>query len=175
MSNILLHEVLQALSVGIWHTTSPSGFQSIVADGSILVEPNIDDSKRWKTSGGPKYYPFVRTLGGVSLFDFQGFNIEEYDKACAMCSWREFVPFREAWGTSIWLKFELMSENEAYRTPSELQRLQDEKKAHRHTLMPRIEAAHIGDLPMKLCSRAMRISSEGIEHLDLRGNSVLDQ
>jgi len=174
MNNILLHEVLQTLSVDIWHTTSLDCFQSILADGAILVEPDIDDSKRWKTSGGPKYYPFVRTLGGISLFDFQGFDVDEYDKACPMSSWREFVPFREAWGTSIWLKFELMSENKAYIAPSELQRLLNEQKAHRHTLMPRIEAAHIGDLPMKLCSGALKISSEGIERLDLRRNRELD-
>jgi hypothetical protein len=58
--------VLARVINGVWHTTSTTRFQGILASGAILPEPPIKDKDRWSTSRGKDYYPYVRTLGGVS-------------------------------------------------------------------------------------------------------------
>ena len=58
----------------LWHTTSVVRFKGIVTSTAIVPEPNIPDSERWGTSKGIKYFPFVRVIGGVSLFDFTAFD-----------------------------------------------------------------------------------------------------
>ena len=64
---------------GIWHVTRPDRFISIMAGAGLVPEPDLPNVERWKTSGGPDYYPFVRKIGGVSLFDFQNFDADAYD------------------------------------------------------------------------------------------------
>jgi hypothetical protein len=86
----------------LWHTTTPDRYESILRSGSILPNPEIPESDRWKTSRGPHYYPFVRTLGGVSLFDFHGFDPEAYSAKYPFSSWREFVPCRPEFEAAIW-------------------------------------------------------------------------
>jgi hypothetical protein len=69
--------VLQKLRGGVWHTTNVSRFQGILRSAAILPDPEIPDSERWSTSLGSKWYPYVRTLGGISLFDFRRFNRQQ--------------------------------------------------------------------------------------------------
>ena len=59
---------------GVWHTTHPERFLSILNDGAILLEPPIPNDERWGVGLGPDHYPFVRSIGGVSLFDFRDFD-----------------------------------------------------------------------------------------------------
>ena len=40
--------------------------------------PDVPDGERWGTSHGPDYYPYVRTLVGISLFDFNEFDAVMY-------------------------------------------------------------------------------------------------
>ena len=94
-------EALELLKGGVWHTTSKKRFDGIIADGFIRVSPNIPNASRWKTSGGPDCYPFVRKLGGISLFDFRDFDEVEYSSRCPMSSWHEFVPVCSGWESSI--------------------------------------------------------------------------
>jgi len=94
------------LSDSIWHTTHPDRFDAIIRSGEIVANPNIPDADRWKTSRGPDYYPYVRHIEGVSLFDFHGFDPVKYSEACPMSSWRTFVPIHEGWPASVWLKID---------------------------------------------------------------------
>src|SRR5258708_20259302 len=93
--------VLRELSGRLWHTTHPNRFKSILNSGAILPEPDIPDSERWKASKGNQSFPFVRTLGGVSLFDFDQFDPDSYSERYPISSWYEFVTYREPWITSI--------------------------------------------------------------------------
>lgn len=92
-----LHDRLQG---GLWRTTHPRRFLSIIASGALRVEPDLPNSERWKAQR-PEYYPFVRLLGGVSLFDFANFNVERYSETHPMSSWHTFVPHRQDWGVAI--------------------------------------------------------------------------
>jgi hypothetical protein len=58
-------------------STNVSRFQGILRSAAILPDPEIPDSERWSTSLGSKWYPYVRTLGGISLFDFRRFNRQQ--------------------------------------------------------------------------------------------------
>lgn len=63
---------------GIWHVTTKLFFSQIMSDGEIKAEPKIPDDMRYNTAGGPKYYSFVRRIGGISLFDFSIDKTEIY-------------------------------------------------------------------------------------------------
>lgn len=54
----------------VWHSTSVVNAKKIVTHGEILANPDIEAESRWGGTCESKY-PFVRTLGGISLFDFR--------------------------------------------------------------------------------------------------------
>ncbi len=99
-------QVLNILVGHLWHTTHPDRFVSILEDEAILPEPDIPESDRWKTPRGPEYYPYVRKLGGVSLFDFNNFDQKNYSEKHRLSNWREFVPFQSPWGSAIWIEID---------------------------------------------------------------------
>lgn len=145
---------------GLWHTTHPTRFQSILMAGAILPEPDIDEKDRWKTSRGREFYPYVRILGGVSLFDFAGFDPAAYAESHPMSTWREFVPYRKSWGCSVWIEIDREKIAANFLSGDALVEKWDSDKAHCHTIMPRIEAAHIGPLPSRAFKRAFVARAE---------------
>jgi len=151
MRNVLLKELIG----GLWHTTHPERFTTILLIGSILPEPNMPNDQRWKTSRGPDYYPYVRTIGGVSLFDLVGFDPERYTERCPMSSWCEFIPYPAEWGCSVWIEID-RSQVSVLSNP-DLQATWESERAYCHTLMPQIEAAHIGPLPRQGFKRAFMV------------------
>lgn len=143
----LLVEILRG---GIWHTTHPDRFARILVTGAIVPEPAaLPEKDRWGTSQGREGWPFVRTLGGVSLFDFDGFDEDEYSKRCPISNWQEFVPFRERWGRSVWIKIDRAKLGTQFISGVDLLRRWKDSGAYRHRLMPLIEAANIGALSVE--------------------------
>ncbi len=163
----LRSEVLDMLVGGLWHTTSDDRYKSILRSGAILARPDIPDADRWKTGRGPDYYPYVRHLGGVSLFDFDGFDRAEYQKRCPLSSWTEFVPFRAEWGSSVWIQLDRRVLEDCFISGPELWKRCNEEGALRHTVMPYIEAAYIGDVPTSTFLRAFSASDKGIKDLSV--------
>jgi len=78
----------------------------ILETGCILPNPLIPEEERWKTSGGPDVYHYVRRLGDVSLFDFERFDPERYSEKYPLSSWWTFVPYVRDWGQSIWIEID---------------------------------------------------------------------
>lgn len=70
----------EILRNGFWHTTNEARFAKILETGFLLPEPPIPDSGRWGTSEGPSFYPYVRKICGISLFDFTNFDQSVYDR-----------------------------------------------------------------------------------------------
>ena len=99
--------VLGTLRGGAWHTANSERYKGILSEGAILPEPPIPDSDRWGTGLGTIGCPYVRSIGGVSLFDFREFDSEEYSEKYPISSWREFVPYRSAWGDAIWIEIDV--------------------------------------------------------------------
>lgn len=98
--------VADFLKGGLWHTTSTDRFKLIQRDGAIRVNPPVQDSQRHKTANGPENYPFVRSLGGVSLFGFSEFEQVEYQARYPVSNWHAFVPVWQAWSSAIWIEID---------------------------------------------------------------------
>ncbi len=156
-------QVLDVLVGHLWHTTHPDRFVSILEDGAILPEPDIPESDRWKTSSGPEYHRYARNLGGVSLFDFNDFDQYGYDEKYPLSTWREFVPFRSAWGSAVWIEIDRETVKNCLLSGGELLARWEKEEAYRHTIIPLIEAAHIGLIPTASFSRAFLVSDSSIE------------
>ena len=156
-------QVLDILVGHLWHTTHPDRFVSILEDGAILPEPDIPESDRWKTSKGPEFYPYVRKLGGVSLFDFNNFDQESYNKKYPLCTWSEFVPFQLAWGSAVWIEIDREAVKDCLIPGGELLARWKKEEAHHHAIMSLIEAAHIGMISTTTFSRALLVSDSAIE------------
>lgn len=149
--------VLRELLGGIWHTTHPDRFEMILQSAAILAEPNIPENERWSTLEGPKFYPYVRTIGGVSLFDFNGFEPEDYGRKYPMSSWFYFVPYRRDWGTSVWIEINRQLVEGNIISSQDLAARQNAAGDHRHKRMPQIEVAHIGPVPRSAFKRAFLV------------------
>jgi len=145
---------------GLWHTTTPGRYEQIRSAGCILPNPPIPDRARWSTSQGPDYCPYVRVLGGVSLFDFRDSDPESYEALFPMSNWRAFVPYRRGCGSAIWIDIDRARVGAAILDAETLRERQRQSGAHRHKLMPRIEVAHIGPLPLQAVSRVFMVSVE---------------
>lgn len=139
---------------GLWHTTRPDRLLPIVESRAILVEPDVDDGERSNTANGPKNYPISRTIGGISLFDFDGFHPESYEKQFPSSSWHFFVLYVRSWQGSVWLEIEREVVREQLVSPAALLSKWKEEGLHGHNILPALEAAHLGDLPISAISSA---------------------
>ena len=140
-------KAIQILGGGLWHTTSEARFEGIRSAKAILAEPPIPETERWATRCGPAGWPYVRKLGGVSLFDFAGFCPRTYEAKYPLSSWTEFVPFRWEWGASVWIEIDRKGAAAKLVGPADLVDRWKREKAYRHRIMPHIEACFLGDLP----------------------------
>jgi hypothetical protein len=140
---------------GLWHVTKPDRFIKIQESGFILVEPDIPDEDRWSTRDGRNSYPYVRYIGGISLFEFsKNFDLEAYRQRCPASSLEAFIPFPSNWGEAVWLEVDQSSLGDSFISAEDIWVKQDIERAWRHRLMPFVEAAHIGNLPIRSINRA---------------------
>ena len=152
--------LMQQLHGRLWHSTHPERFLQIVQSGAILPEPTVPDYERWKTERGQDYFPYVRSIGGVSLFDFHEFDPESYLRDCPVSNWYEFVPYRKDWGAAVWIEIDRKRIGLQFISAGELLQKWKAEEAYRHTIMPRLEAAHIGALSAKAFKRALFVHSD---------------
>ena len=154
---------METLRGGLWHTTTEDRYRGIVSSKAILTKPPIPEGERWKTRCGPSNWPYVRKLGGVSLFDFDGFDLQAYESKCPSSSWREFVPFRPSVGSAVWIEIDRNRARGNLLTGCEVRKMWNKHKAYLHTLMPYIEACYLGDISENLIVRVLVIR-EGDEN-----------
>jgi hypothetical protein len=154
---VLRSLVLQRLQGAVWHTTNSERFQGILHSGAILPEPPIPDRDRWSTAMGSKWYPYTRTLGGVSLFDFREFDPDQYSKDYPLSTWAEFVPYRSTWKEAVWIEIDAEKLGKAFVSGNDLlARWKTVEVGNR--IMPRIEAAHLGPLPCVAFKNVFHVS-----------------
>lgn len=138
----------------LWHSTTPDRYESIIKTGAILPEPDIPDGSRWHTGAGAEHYPYVRTLGGVSLFDFVGFDPKQYGKKY-VATWASFVPLDELSGNKVWIEINRDKAKKSLIEGKELVARWKAEKAHGHCLMPLIEVAHIGPIALSTFDKVL--------------------
>lgn len=139
--------------------TRSDRFIEILRVGNILPNPPIPEWERWKASLGPEFYPFVRKLGGVSLFDFEGFDPEIYSAEFPLSSWRQFVPYVKRWGEAVWIEIDRNKIADNFLSGDELLPKWNAGNDQRHTIMPRIEAAHIEPISVVAFCQALIVRS----------------
>lgn len=147
----------------LWHTTHPDRFSKIMEDRYILPNPSIPDNERWITSQGPEGYSFVRTLNGVSLFDFNNFDERSYFEEYPFSSWQEFVPYRKLWGQAIWIEINRDMIADKFISGKELLLKWKHLGCRRNTFMPIIETAYIGSIPSSAFSRVLICNSKDLK------------
>ncbi len=157
--NSLRDAVLAELVGGVWHITSQGRFRRILELGAILPEPDIPEGERWGTAVGPEGYPYVRSIGGVSLFDFRGFEAESYSEEYPTSSWGTFVPCLDSWDSAIWIEIDHECLGPAFISGVELLTRRKAEGSFRR-IMPLIEAAHIGPLPCLAFKRYFSVRRE---------------
>lgn len=136
----------QILLNRLWHSTTLAHYELILKTGAILPEPNIPDTSRYCTVQGQKHYPYVRSLGGISLFDFTNFNPDSYsEKYVASCLFT-FVPINSSGGNQIWIEINRKLVQESLIEGVDLIDQWKRNNAYGHNIMPIIEAAHIGPI-----------------------------
>lgn len=132
----------------LWHVTNEERLEMIKSDGFIRSEPNLSDGERWSTGMGQRWYPFVRHIGGFSLFDFpEGFCVEKYRIRCPSSSLEAFLPFPEKWGHGVWLEIDREQRRDSLLSGAAVW-ARCEREGEGRRCMPYIEAAHIGDMPV---------------------------
>ena len=153
--------VLKELQGRLWHTTPPDRFKRIVELGAILpIHPDNPNPDGWKTPSGDPYRSYAHTLGAVSLFDFDQFDPEAYREKCPLSTWETFVPFREKWGSSVWIEIDREKVAPKFISGPELIRRNHADGAYRYSIMPYIEAAHVGPLPKFAFLRAFIVGKD---------------
>lgn len=151
---------LAKLLGGLWHTSHPDRFKRILEMGFILPIPENPNPDGWKTMSGGPYVTYAHTLGGVSLFDFDQFDAEKYREECPLSTWETFVPFREKWGSSVWIEIDRLMVAPNLISGSALVERWKADNAYGKSLMPYIEAVHVGPLPRAAFKRAFLVGTE---------------
>jgi hypothetical protein len=157
---VVLPEILRE---GIWHTTSVERFEGILVAGGILSEPPIPDNDRWGTACGPSLYPFVLRIGSVSVFDFSGFDEATYDEKYPFSMWRTFVPCFSKWDEAIWIELDRSAIIDSFVDGKSVIELCKRQGELGRKIMPIIEAAHIGPVPISAFRRIFMFSKHDQE------------
>jgi hypothetical protein len=132
-----------------------------------MPEPDIPDNERWSTIKGEDGYPYVRTLGGVSLFDFTQFDPETYSSLCPMSNWRVFVPFLEERKCAVWIEIDQAPIADSFISGKRLLAQWKAEVGRKPKLMPYIEAAHLGPIPKMAFKRAFLVREGHTEFTSL--------
>jgi len=156
-----VHGFPDHLRKGVWHVTSADRFASIKEIGKLLPEPNIPNDERWSTGSGHNFYPYVRHIGGVSLFDFSRFDEATYNDEYPVSQWRNFVPCPARWNKAIWIQFSVELLSHGYVDPGRLLDRWRTEASFSHKIMPLIEAAYIGPLELRIATTVWEYRDDG--------------
>ena len=162
-ANLARKRVLKELLGGLWHTTPFDRFQRILELGVILPIPENPNPDGWRTMDGEPYRSYAHTLNGVSLFDFDQFEPESYAARCPNSDWHTFVPYREKWGSAVWIELDRKRVAPSLISAPDVVTRWNADKAYRHNFMPYIEAIHVGPVPRTAFTRAFIVGKSETE------------
>lgn len=158
----LRNSVMDLLIGSVWHTTSNDRFRGIVTSGAILAEPEIAENERWGTGLGTDSYPFARHIEAVSVFDFRRFDSAAHQRRFPLSNWEEFVPYREVWGGAVWIEIDVERISDRFLSPADLLAKWKALGEANRRIMPGVEGAVFGSVPISSFQRILSISSHGI-------------
>ncbi|AYO14234.1 hypothetical protein D0812_07375 [Vibrio owensii] len=121
----------------VWHSTSIENAKSIVGCGAILAEPELSETKRW----GSATQLFVRSIGGISLFDFRLPN----SHSSGLLS--RFVPCKVDLIRTVWFEIDLSKLGSSFLSAEDT-RLRWINAGMNTQYMPKLEAASLCAIPI---------------------------
>ena len=92
------------------------------------------------------------------MFDFHDFCPDIYGRKYPSSSWQRFVPIciDLGWDSAVWLEIDREKVSDALISGEELLNMRkNDDKLRQRNLMPIIEAAHCGDLPISAVARVL--------------------
>ncbi|MGN7611905.1 hypothetical protein ACQZV8_07440 [Magnetococcales bacterium HHB-1] len=150
-----MEKIPDILRDSYWHVTYLDRYQKIVEDGYIDPEPDLDDKERWSTAEGPDHYPFVRKLGGVSIFDFHGFDEKKYIEKYPFSMWGAFIPCPRNKTECVWIEIKVDQLGDKFISGKDLLDKWKRKNSYANKIMPLIECANIGRLSKEFFRRCL--------------------
>ena len=157
-ANLEIGPVWDELCIGLWHSTTPECFKNILETGVIDPEPQIPDNERWSTGGGPELYPYCRSIGGVSLFEFEDIDMGTYNEEYPISDWRTFLRGRDDQVATVWISIDKAKLGDNFLSGRDaLEGWRCGNLGRR--IMPLIEACHKGVLPLVHCTHVLLLCS----------------
>lgn len=156
---LLKDRVLEEIHYGFWHTTPEDRFNEIMKQGEISPTPDVPNKTR-----DQEKFSYVRSLGGVSLFDLRDFDPVSYSTRFRSSSWFSFIPILQNYDSAIWIEIlENRLPNPIVSGSALLDMWRSSGNVRR--IMPDIEAAYIGSIPSKSFGRIFRVK-KGSDQLE---------
>ena len=88
---------------------------------------------------------------------FDQFDPDSYTTKCPMSDWYTFVPYREKWGSAVWIEIDRELIAPQFISGPDLVAKWKADDAYEHNFMPYIEAVHLGPLPRAAFKRAFLV------------------
>lgn len=150
----------------VWHTTSLSRYRKITKSGAILAEPSLTDNERHGTGGGSKLYPFVRSIGGVSVFDFREFNPIKHYETFKIINWPYFVFGHNHEEDSVWIEIDTDDLSDSFKSAQEIRKMWHKQNSNRK-FMTGIEGAILGSVSINAFKAVLIYSKDTGEFIKL--------
>ena len=150
----------------VWHSTSIERYEKIKSDGEIKAEPDLPDKERFSTALGDKHYPFVRSIGGVSVFDFRTFDVKKYNHQFGASNWATFAPCRTGWTETIWIEVDILQVKDTFISGQEIREKWKNENSSRKFITI-IEGAVIGSIPSSAFKKVLLYKSIHNEFVDV--------
>ena len=148
-----MKKLINNLLNSVCHTTTISSFIKIYESKYIYVypDPKILEHEKYGNVNCPNNNTYVRSLSGISLFDFKDFSLEEYDKFFkpSYGDLYRFLPIHkrnEKDKISIWLIIDVTL-TDKYINREKLYS-QGSSESKNSQFIPKAEATILGDIPI---------------------------
>lgn len=167
-----MEKIIKYLLDTVCHTTTVASFLKIYESGYIKGEPNQKtlEHKIYSNCLDMNNTTYVRSIGGVSLFDFKNFSLQEYDTYFKEGSYGElyrFLPMHqrnEKDGMSIWL---VIGGNYTDKYIDRLSLKNMWEKQKNSMFMPNVEATILEDIPINWIKKVIVYKAENKEVLEM--------
>ncbi|HGN2068222.1 hypothetical protein [Proteus sp. HMSC14B05] len=128
----------------VWHATTATRFKLIKKNGFIKINPNIPDQDR-TGCGNKEKYPLVRTLKGISIFDFR--IVDEKYLNDHYSHWNWVLVSGVEYEDIIWISINLDKLKDCFLSGEEVSAIANNSKEYRKYI-PKIEGAILCDIPL---------------------------
>ncbi|ENX05966.1 hypothetical protein [Acinetobacter courvalinii] len=167
-----MKKLINNLLNSVCHTTTVSSFIKIYESKYIYVHPAPEmlEHEKYGNVNCPNNNTYVRSLNGISLFDFEDFSLEKYDNFFkpGYGDLYRFLPIHERNRKdqiSIWLIIDVTLTNKYVNREKLYSQWNSQSKNGK--FMPKVEAAILEDIPIAWVKEVFVFKKENNELLKM--------